>query len=353
MVESDTLLAHLAHRIAGGTENAAVEALAYILNKSGPASAAFNSMMETAVGAPVKDCTRFQTQVTAEDRSRPDFVGYDRLGEKRVVGEAKFYAGLGEGQAKAYVEQLSAEGTAVLLFVVPEIRIDRLWIDVIKDMEGGDGGEEVDVLDAPPGMKRGKLVNSDRRLAMVTWRSLLGRMLDHSLAEPAVQADIRQLQGLAERMDSEEVQPVRREQLGPEIPRLLMGLNRLVDEALGLGQSQGWIFPLVQRWSRGNSDNGAGWWLRISGARAQGWFGVHLDLWAWGECEDSPLWLQLYDASPAVLSEVGSRLGLQVTDGTYFPVRLKTNALYEDMLSDVVLQLRHIADAIEGAAPGC
>ena len=353
MVDSHTLLAHLAHRIAGGEENAAVEALAYILNKSGSASAAFNSMMDTAAGAPVEECTRFQTQVTAGDRSRPDFVGYDRRGEKRVVGEAKFYAGLGDGQAKAYVEQLSAEGSAVLLFVVPEIRIDRLWTDVIKDMEEGDDGEEVDVLDAPPGIRRGKVVNSDRRLLMVSWRSLLGRMLDHSLAEPAVQADIRQLQGLAERMDSDEVQPVQKEQLGPEIPRLLIGLNRLVDEALGRGQSDGWIFPLGQRWSRGNSYNCTGWWLRISGARAQAWFGVYLDLWARGECEDSPLWLQLYYSSLGLLNEVSSQLGLQAVDDTYFPVRLRTNALYEDVLEDVVRQLRRIADAIEAAAPDC
>ena len=353
MVNSDTLLAHLAHRIAGGTENAAVEALAYILNRSGPASAAFNSMMDTAVGAPVEDCTRFQTQVTAGDRSRPDFVGYDGLGEKRVVGEAKFYAGLGDGQAKAYVGQLSAEGAAVLLFVVPEMRIDRLWTDVMKDMGEGDDGEEVDVLDAPPGMRRAKLVNSGRRLVMVSWRSLLGRMLDHSLAEPAVQADIRQLQGLAERMDSEEVQPVRREQLAPEIPRLLIGLNRLVDEALGRAECDGWIFPLAQRWSRGNAWNSTGWWLRISSAETRAWFGVYLDLWAWAECEDSPLWLHLYDSSQALLDEVSSIVGLQVTDGTNFPVRLKTNALYEDMLEDVVLQLRRIADAIEAAAPDC
>ena len=253
MADSHTLLAHLAHRIAGGEENAAVEALAYILNRSGPAVAAFNSMMDAAAGALVEECIRFQAQVTAGDRSRPDFVGYDRLGEKRVVGEAKFYAGLGDGQAKAYVGQLSAEGTAVLLFVVPEIRIDRLWTDVIRDVEEGDDGAEVDVLDAPPGMRRAILGNSGRLLVMVSWRSLLGRMLDHSLSEPAAQADIRQLQGLAERMDSDEVHPVRREQLAPEIPRLLIGLNRLVDEALGRGQSEGWMFPLGQRWSRGNS----------------------------------------------------------------------------------------------------
>ena len=352
MVESNTLLAHLAHRIAGGTENAAVEALAYVLNKSGPALDAFNMMIEAGAGVPVESCTRFQTQVTAEDGSRPDIVGYDRLGEKRVVGEAKFTAGLGEGQGKDYLEQLSTSGTAVLLFVVPEIRIDRLWSDVMGDVGEGDGQEEVHRLDAPPGMRSAKLAHHDKRLMMVSWRALLGRMLEHSLADPGVQADIRQLQGLAERMDSEEVQPIRREQLGPEFPRLLVGLNRLVNEASDLGQAQGWIFPLGRRWSRSNDTSGTGYWLRISGARIPAWFGVYLDLWARGDCEDSPLWLQLYDSTPAVLDAVASELGLQVTDEYCLPVRVKTNALYEDMLADVVHQLRRIADAIEVAAPG-
>ena len=36
MVQNDTLFAHLAPRIAGGAENAAVEALAYILNGPSP-----------------------------------------------------------------------------------------------------------------------------------------------------------------------------------------------------------------------------------------------------------------------------------------------------------------------------
>ena len=71
MSENDTLLAHLAPRIAGGSENAAVEALAYILNKTESTAAAFNDLVSVAAGLAVERCTVFRTQVTAEDNSRP------------------------------------------------------------------------------------------------------------------------------------------------------------------------------------------------------------------------------------------------------------------------------------------
>ena len=126
MAENDTLLAHLAYRIAGGEENAAVEALAYILNRSESARAAFNDLVSGVAGVQMEECTQFRTQVIAEDNSRPDFVGYDAAREKRVIGEAKFWAALGKGQAKAYLEQLPATGPSMLLFVAPDIRLNRL-----------------------------------------------------------------------------------------------------------------------------------------------------------------------------------------------------------------------------------
>ena len=47
----------------------------------------------------MKPVTTVETQVSAPFGSIPDFVGFDDNGDKRVVGESKFWAGLGEGQA--------------------------------------------------------------------------------------------------------------------------------------------------------------------------------------------------------------------------------------------------------------
>ena len=98
MANNDTLLGYLAPRIAGGTENAAVEALGYILNRSPASLKMLNDLVRTLVATPMEPVTRVETQVVAPDQSRPDFVGFDRNGHKRVIGEAKFWAGLGKAK---------------------------------------------------------------------------------------------------------------------------------------------------------------------------------------------------------------------------------------------------------------
>ena len=350
MAENDTLLAHLAYRIAGGEENAAVEALAYILNRSESARAAFNDLVSGVAGVQMEECTQFRTQVIAEDNSRPDFVGYDAAREKRVIGEAKFWAALGKGQAKAYLEQLPATGPSMLLFVAPDIRLNRLWDEVKEDASVEDGRNDPATRSTATGLRVAKAVGEDKWLGMISWRALLGRLAEYSDGEPAVQEDIRQLRGLADRMDSDEVQPFRKEELGPEFPRRVLDLAHLVDEALDHGVAEGWISPLGTRWSRGTDSTSSGWYLRIAGSRAEAWFGVFHDLWARGDCAETPLWLQLYKSSAAVLTEVERGLGLQAANDLNFPVFIKTGVLYEDILADVVSQLRKIATLVDAAS---
>ena len=347
MSEKDTLLAHLAPRIAGGPENAAVEALAYILNKSESTAAAFNDLVSGAAGLNVERCTVFRTQVTAEDNSRPDLVGFDGGREKRVIGEAKFWAPLRDGQARDYLHQLSPSGPSMLLFVVPESRADRLWIQVKEDVSDTGTWEDLDLKDALRGVKGAECVENDRRLGMVSWQALLDRLLERSRGEPAIQENIRQLKGLADRMDSDEILPFRKEELGPEVPRRVMDLARIVNDALYRGWNDGWISPLGARWSRGADENSSGWYFGIPDTEGAPWFGIYYDLWARGDCEETPLWLQLRGSRRAVLNEVERVLGLQATDDINFPVRLKTGVSYDELLEDVVHQLKLIVDTIE------
>ena len=347
MSENDTLLAHLAPRIAGGAENAAVEALAYILKMSESTASAFNDLVSDAAGLPVERCTVFRTQVTVEDNSRPDLVGYDGAREKRVIGEAKFWAPLRDGQARDYLHQLSSAGPSMLLFVEPESRADRLWIQVKEDVSDSGTWEDLDLSDALPGVKGAKCVENDKRLGMVSWQALLDRLLECSRGEPAVQENIRQLQGLADRMDSDEVLPFRKEELGPAIPRRVMNLARLVNDALDCGWNDGWISPLGTRWSRGGDEDRSGWYFGIPDTEGAPCFGIYYDLWARGDCEETPLWLQLRGSRRAVLNEVERVLGLQATDDINFPVRLKTGVSYNELLEDVVDQLNLIVDTIE------
>ena len=69
----------------------------------------------------------------------------------------------------------------------------------------------------------------NRNLIMTSWSSFLTRLAGVAEDEQA-RSDLRQLQGLAEQQDSDEFLPLRAHQLSSEVPRLILNLDRLVDD---------------------------------------------------------------------------------------------------------------------------
>ena len=342
----DTLLAHLVPTLTSQTENAATKSLAYILNKAEPTRRALNEMVRAGVGVTTDPVEQVRVEVAAEDQSRPDFVGYDVNGTKRVIGESKFWAPLGKGQGSAYLKQL-ASGPSVLMFVVPEARLISLWDDVVSDIEEGAIGVSLQPLEAPDSMMAAREGQSERYVLMVSWRALLDRMLGNSTGDQQVQSDIQQLRGLTELMDSEAFLPLKKEDLGPEIPRRYNHFVRLFMDATrqlgGPGGVISWTGPIS------SSYNSCGRYLTISGT--SGWLGIHYDLWGRGDSEDTPLWLQLYELEGPALAHVSHELGLRGAGwkGSYFAIHLKVGVVMEDVLGDVVCQLERIARNIESS----
>ncbi|MCY4364830.1 MAG: hypothetical protein OXE17_01175 [Chloroflexi bacterium] len=123
MLDESPLLGHLIPNLPVSNENAAVESLAYILNKSSASMTAFNAPVVETVGHPVAEVLKVETQASAADGSRPDLVGLDGAGDKRVIAEAKFWAALTDSQPNKYLSQLPDRGRAVLLLILPDVRI--------------------------------------------------------------------------------------------------------------------------------------------------------------------------------------------------------------------------------------
>ena len=92
-----TLLAKLAPLFRAQTENLAVEALGHILSGSKPARRAVSDVLR-AGGADIGQVVQVRTQATGKDGARPDLVGFDERGAKRLLIEAKFWAGLTDNQ---------------------------------------------------------------------------------------------------------------------------------------------------------------------------------------------------------------------------------------------------------------
>ena len=342
----ESLLAHLAGKLSSHHEDIAVEALGYIL-RSKPAVGVLEGMLRDG-GADVGRIASFRTQVT-EGQTRPDLVGFDgQEGGECVLIEAKFWAGLTDNQPNAYLERLGA-GKA-LLFVAPELRIPTLWPELLRlagveDMRSHP--EETDFKSVTTG--------AGKRLMLISWRRLLDRL--EAAGDSQLRCEIQQLRGLADRHDADAFLPLRQEDSAPEIPRRLLSLRPLVDDATkrAVDQEYADISGLNVR----PTANGYGRYLRLGGGGA--WFGISSDLWARGSYPDTPLWLRFWrwrgdpnEAQwPSTLTALGHLVrkdppsAFEHDGGVIVPIDLPTGVEYDAVLDSVVNRLREVADLID------
>lgn len=130
-MKSDTVFGHLVHQFAIHPENLPTEALSYILRTSPAASRAFTNFIRQIV-SDCPDGLRFETQQVGLEQSIPDMKCFDDEGNKRVIVENKFWAGLTDNQPVTYISELPAGIGALVLLVVPESRLQIVWEEVIS-----------------------------------------------------------------------------------------------------------------------------------------------------------------------------------------------------------------------------
>ena len=343
-----TLLAQLAPMFGPQTENLAVEALGHILSGSAGARGALSELLE-AGGARVGQVAEVRTQDVGEDGARPDLVGVDRDGEKRVLIEAKFWAGLTENQPGGYLTRLaSARQPSALLFVAPAQRMDALWAELCRLSETAPDN----ALDSDLDELWSARIGVGPYLMLTSWRSLLDRMAAKvsAAADSHAEIDIRQLQGLAEQQDAEAFLPLKQEELGPQLPRRVIDLSGLVDDAVRRAGETKWVSTKGARMAATAKSYGI--WLTFPRAETalgttSPFFGVRYDLWA--RNRDTPLWLRFHHA-PAVLRRAleplrqGNPPGLLETDNwVNVPIELPVGTERGAVLDAVVARLLEIA----------
>ncbi len=348
-----TLLAHLVPRFASHPENVAVEALGHILGRSTACRQALSDLLRDA-GADVGPIARASTQATSEGRKRPDLAAVDDNGDERLLIEVKFWAGLTENQPVTYLERLPADVPSALLVVGPDARRISLWAELRELVEAAEGFVWED---ATTTMEvRGADVGHGRKLLLTSWQSLLGRMASRASGthETDTELDIRQLRGLADRMDSGAVLPIRPEELGPEIPRRLVAYVRLAEEATQSLAQTGVAGHLEQRSASYTGYSGRN--LTFAGVRA--WLGVWYRPWA--ELRATPLWLQLRTPSAGQkmsLDQIRQRLRPLVqsdppaliegsivdVDGLLIPITVPIGLEHDAVRESVVARLTEIA----------
>ena len=321
MAEIDTLLAHLSPSLTSQTENIAVEALGYVLNKYAGSREGLDDVVRSGVRN-VKPVIQVRTQARAPDGTRPDLVGVDEDGAERVLVEAKFWAELTPRQPDAYLDRLPDNGPAVLLFLAPEERIASLWRDLRSRAQRA--GKMLSEVDAE--RRCVSVDGSQRHLLLVSWTGLLDRMSARTRDEQDAEADIRQLRGLADFAEEGRFRPIRdtREEFGPD-SRHMRDMKRIIDTATERGVADGWASR--KGLNRTPRSYGYGRYLRLSGHVV--WFGIHTGRWE--RDGETPLWLDCGNDRWVPIPIVVDNDGVE----------------YADVLNGVVSTLRDFAEAFE------
>ena len=338
MQSKPTLLAHLAYKLSSQPETVATEALGHILHGSEAARKTLQGFLES-VGADVGRINTVGTEVPGEALERPDLAYRDEDGRERVLIEVKFQAGLTDNQPVTYLYRLPDERASALLFIAPSWRLETLWPE-LKDRAAaeflvGDEGAATEV--------RRLSIGTGRHLVLTSWPSFL-RLLEDTAEDERDLNDIRQLRGLTNRQDADAFLPLRGEQLSPEVPRLILNLNRLVDHVCSRIFATDWAERgrMRKMWD-------AGPYQYMTFADLPAWFGVNY--WHWRQYEITPLWFGFQEAAWQHEEQILKNLRpLRHQDPPrYFegegiiPIRLRTGVEYEMVVDEVVEQLSDIA----------
>ena len=334
-----SLLAHLVPRLTSRVEDTATDALAFILNKSEACRGALGSLLNDQDFG-LGPLTSFDTQVTHEDGSRPDMVGYDGENKKRLIVEAKFWANLGERQASGYFSQLEVSGPAALVFVAPGTRVETLWTEITRQMDTGKNPVQLGLVETLDRMRRAR-VGPDRLLMLVSWDLLLERLAAAVSDESLVASDIQQLRGFVEEQDLDAFQPLQREELSPSLARRVLGLVQLINDAVARRDGKDWMSQgkikheevCFGRYFGLPDDDGGSMWLGT-------------EFWMWARRADTPLWLWIDPDCPISAHKLRSLEDsidvFEEDDGLYVPIHLPVGIEYHRVLDSVVDQLRSI-----------
>ena len=337
MADSDTLLVSLSTWFTSRTEDIVTEALGYILRSATPREALDDVVRSGVLGvAPV---ARVVTQKqNFGDGTRPDLSGMDEEGTERVLIEAKFRAVLTSRQPNDYLDRLPEKGTSVLMFVVPEDRIARLWPELRRRAEH----EGKKLYDIDGERKCVRVDDTNRHLMVVSWTGLLDTIAakTREAGESSVESDIRQLKSLVQYGEDRTFAPIREsgEDFGPDSQRL-GELKQLIDMATDRGVAQEWASK--RGLNRTPKPYGYGRYVRLQGREV--WFGINTTLFE--KTSETPLWVNCYSITSEKSEKLRIELGMP--DPRWAPVELKRDAEFPEVLDGVVESLKRIADAIK------
>jgi hypothetical protein len=331
-------------------ENAATEALAFVLARSRSARAALEAVLRDCQPL-LPEGLAFVAQQSLEDGGRPDLHGVDDRGRSVAFVEAKFWAGLTDRQPSAYVAHLADVRGGVVLFVAPALRIPTLWDELCSRVPGGVAAD-VRSVDHACRLPAGVV------LAVTSWQQLL-QAIAHDVrvaGEADAAADLEQLLGFCVSMDTDAFLPLRSEELAETVGRRAEDFKRLAADLYW------WVVGPECPWAEkdGNASTQHDWYG--GGVRIHGWkCWIRFSPSTWARFGRSPLWLRVQDehrdVPSAAVRAAMAELERSVPPRVYWseldcgrahvPLVLPTGAERDAVLEHLKAQVREVAALIE------
>lgn len=340
-MKNKSLLGSLVSSLSSSPENIATEALCFILRNSNHAKNFFLHYLNK-FSIEVTGDIHFQTQLH-DDGKIPDLVGLNNEGNKVIIVENKFWAGLTENQPISYLSMLPKEEPAILLFLAPSLRIISLFNELIRRVEA-DKYESQKMILSEVESKVIKL-NKYHFLAITSWRSILTFILNGVEQEhdKASASDIHQLLGLTERMDEEAFIPFESFDLGIKQGISLKQFSQVINESISIMEKRNIIHlgGLKQA-------HGAGWYGRyffLKNYAALLFYSAEY----WSSLSETPFWLKIQNKDFNVTEKVFAKFTSLITsfppkayrldDGVYIPLFLGTNVDKDTVIESLIDQI--------------
>jgi len=348
-----TVFSHIIQkRYSQSYEDVATDSLAYILNTHDPARQGMMKMLREII--PDLPDLRFRTQL-AEGSIRPDMWGYEGPDTYLFI-ENKFWAGLTDNQPLSYLDELAKyPHQTLLLMIVPGAREQTMIAELSRRMIEA----EVDLIEEK--IEANEIVWCAKMrigptLALTSWPRIIELLKKESVENPIAQNDLMLLQSLCDAADIGKFIPMDSNHLNDQlVPAIILQLGQIIRDAMNIGirkqflsnegltESVNWVKFGKYAWL--NEPNKVGIW-----------FGLDYELWK--EYGVSPLWIKFsttdfgraYEVEPMLRSSIDNRHLLEtLQDGSLVvSINIKTKVDKDQVIEDIVNQLRELADILKG-----
>ena len=343
MTNEHTLLSFIAKRYISAREDAATDALGFLLNRSEVARNGLTDILLEHV-PDIQSIASVENQFADADGGIPDVVCFDAAVQVQALIEAKFSAPLTRHQPNSYWKRLPADRPTALMFLAPADRLEHLLGDLTERLK--EVGFQMGKQCHSTGLIAVQDTASPRRLVLISWDELLDQLAERARSgqDPQSQFEIEQLRGVARREYDET--DLRRDRV----------LQDLIRRVLSRATRSGWVN--TDGLSTGGYAEFSGRYLQLAGAYA--FLGVNHR--AWLET-GHPVWLVFnrYGSREGITTEeVRKRLGnrgnsdwpLYRDDDYSLHLEMPPSGADDEVrISSVVAQLEEIAKLIDTDGP--